>query len=535
MNVVIYARFSSHSQTEQSIEGQLNVCHEYARSHGFNVINEYIDRAQSGTSDNRSSFQRMINDSVHHTFQGVLVYQLDRFARNRYDSAIYKARLKKNGVRVMSAKENIADDASGILVEGVLESMAEYYSVELSQKILRGMKINAEKCLSNGSNPGLGFKVDKDRHFYVDPKEAAIVREVFERYSQGETATDIIDDLNDRNIRTSRGNPFNKNSLHRMFRNKRYIGIYTYKDTEIVGGMPRIIDDGLFYRVQDILERNKVAPARARGKNEYLLTTKLFCGHCGEMMTGYTGTSKQGTRYHYYICNGRKAKRCNKKLISKSTLEESVINICLGLLTEEKIEIISDRVLIASNRPDEIASIKRLKSAIADADHAIENLWRALEYGQSVEMITDRIRIRKQEKDELEKQLAKEELKFQGFDYAQIRAYLYHIKNLPGDDLEKKRALINIFINRIYLYDDHYTLILNGGNRGVELENIPLEVLDLSAFNGVSEQIRCSPLVADAPPDSPKPKPIWAWVSLCPFCLDLFFFSSFLCSFTRIS
>ena len=201
MNIVIYARFSSHNQTEQSIEGQLKVCYEYARNHGFNVIEEYIDRAQSGTSDNRSNFQRMINDSVHHAFQGVLVYQLDRFARNRYDSAIYKARLKKNGVRVMSAKENIADDASGILVEGVLESMAEYYSVELSQKILRGMKINAEKCLSNGSNPGLGFKVDKDRQFYVDPKEAAIVREVFERYSSGETATDIIEDLNDRNIR----------------------------------------------------------------------------------------------------------------------------------------------------------------------------------------------------------------------------------------------------------------------------------------------------------------------------------------------
>lgn len=147
MNIVIYARFSSHNQTEQSIEGQLKVCYEYARNHGFNVIEEYIDRAQSGTSDNRSNFQRMINDSVHHAFQGVLVYQLDRFARNRYDSAIYKARLKKNGVRVMSAKENIADDASGILVEGVLESMAEYYSVELSQKILRGMKINAEKML----------------------------------------------------------------------------------------------------------------------------------------------------------------------------------------------------------------------------------------------------------------------------------------------------------------------------------------------------------------------------------------------------
>ena len=181
MNVVVYARFSSHSQTEQSIEGQLKVCYEYAEQNHYTVVGEYIDRAMSGKYDNRAEFQRMISDSDKHTFEGVLVYQLDRFARNRYDSAIYKAKLKKNGVRVLSAKENITDDASGILVEGVLESMAEYYSAELSQKIHRGMEINAQKCLSNGSNPGLGFKVDKDRHFYVDEDEAKIVREIFER------------------------------------------------------------------------------------------------------------------------------------------------------------------------------------------------------------------------------------------------------------------------------------------------------------------------------------------------------------------
>ena len=149
MNVVIYARFSSHSQTEQSIEGQLKVCYEYAQAHQYTVIGEYIDRAQSGTSDNRTDFQRMIQDSEKHAFQGVLVYQLDRFARNRYDSAIYKSRLKKNGVRVLSARENITEDASGILIEGVLESMAEYYSAELSQKINRGRKWNAYSFLDS--------------------------------------------------------------------------------------------------------------------------------------------------------------------------------------------------------------------------------------------------------------------------------------------------------------------------------------------------------------------------------------------------
>ncbi len=174
MNIVIYARYSSHSQTEQSIEGQLQTCYEFAKNNGHIVIGEYIDRAQSGTTDSRAEFQRMIADSDKHIFEGVLVYQLDRFARNRYDSAINKAKLKKNGVRVISARENISDDASGILVEGVLESMAEYYSAELSQKIRRGMDINAEKCLSNGSNPGLGYYVDEERRFHIDPDRALL-------------------------------------------------------------------------------------------------------------------------------------------------------------------------------------------------------------------------------------------------------------------------------------------------------------------------------------------------------------------------
>lgn len=217
MNVVIYARFSSHSQTKQSIKGQLKVCYEYAESHNYTVVGEYIDRAQSGKFDNRAEFQRMIADSDKHTFDGILVYQLDRFDRNRYDSAIYKAKLKKNGVRVLSAKENITDDASGILIEGVLESMAEYYSVELAQKIHRGMSINAEKCLSNGSNPGLGFKVNKaDRTFYVDEEEAAIAREIFERYASGETKAKIVKDLQRRKVKTSIGNEFTYNSLSRL-------------------------------------------------------------------------------------------------------------------------------------------------------------------------------------------------------------------------------------------------------------------------------------------------------------------------------
>jgi len=226
MNIVIYARYSSHSQNEHSIEGQLQTCYEYARANKHIVVAEYIDRAQTGKNDDRSGFKKMIADSDKRTFDAVLVYQLDRFARNRYDSAINKAKLKKNGVRVISAKENITEDASGILIEGVLESMAEYYSAELAQKIRRGLDINAQKFLSNGSNPGLGYLVDDERRFYIDSATAPIVREIFEKYASGETVAAIIKQLNDRKVKTSLGKEFNKNSLHRLLHNKRYIGCF---------------------------------------------------------------------------------------------------------------------------------------------------------------------------------------------------------------------------------------------------------------------------------------------------------------------
>ena len=359
MNVVIYARFSSHSQTEQSIEGQLKVCYEYAESNHYTVVGEYIDRAISGTTDNRAEFQRMISDSDKHTF------------------------------------------------EGVLENMAEYYSVELSQKIHRGMAINAEKCLSNGSNPGLGFKVDAERRFYVDEEEAAVVREIYERYASGETKAEIIRDLKRRRVKTSLGKEFSPNSLSHLLSNKRYIGVYLYKGKETPGGMPRILDDDLFYRVQSMMNKNKNAPARTHGEGEYLLTTKLFCGHCKEMMVGYGGTSKTGRQYHYYMCKNARRKKCGKKIVSKSYIEDCVVNECLKMLTEEKIRFIAKKVAEECAKSPDNLTAKALKKAIREANTAIENLWKAIEQGQAVEMLTDRLNKRMAEKAELEDVLYK--------------------------------------------------------------------------------------------------------------------------------
>lgn len=278
---VIYARYSSHNQREESIEGQLKVCYEYARQNNINIIREYIDRVQTGTNDNREQFQQMIVDSNKHCFQAVLCYQFDRFARNRYDSATYKNKLKKNGVRVISAKENISNDASGVLMEAMLEGMAEYYSVELSQKVKRGMGINAEKGLYNGGTIPIGLKIDKAKHYQIDEETAPIVRKIFEMYNDGHTIVKIKQYLE------TKGLKYSSCKIRTVLGNKKYIGIYTHNGKETPNVIPQIIDNELFEDIQKKLEKNKHSRSRLKTKTEYILTTKLFCGHCKAMMVRY--------------------------------------------------------------------------------------------------------------------------------------------------------------------------------------------------------------------------------------------------------
>ena len=484
MNVVIYARFSSHSQTEQSIEGQLKACYEYAERNSYTVIGEYIDRALTGTNDNRPEFQRMIEDSRKKTFQGILVYQLDRFARNRYDSAVYKKKLKKNGVRVLSARENISEDASGILIESVLEGLAEYYSAELSQKVRRGLDINASKCLCTGGGVALGFKVDKDRHFQVDEDTAPVVREIFEMYANGKTVTEIITMMNARNIVTSRGSAFNKNSLRKMLQNKRYIGTYTYKGTEIPNGIPRIIDDDLFMQVQEMMKKNRKAPARARAKEEYLLTTKLFCGHCKEMMTGYSGTSHTSAVHHYYICNNRKKKLCKKKNVQKDFIEKLVISECRKLLTPENIERISHEVVAASQRDQDMTNVRHLSKQLADIERKRKNLMSAIMECDSDlirKTLYEQIPLLEKEKSDTELQLTLEKAKQVKLTVSEVRFFLNALRKGDPDSIKYQKALISVLVNAVYLYDDKITLIFNSGDHAVTLDAALLEKIEQQA------------------------------------------------------
>ena len=249
MTGVIYARYSSHNQREESIEGQLRECKRYAQENGITIVGKYVDRAITGKTDDRAGFQKMIRDAEKGRFSVVIVYKLDRFARNRYDSATYKAKLKRCGVRLVSAMEQLTDSPESIILEAVLEGMAEYYSANMAQNIKRGMTENALKCLATGGGRCLGYYTGEDKKYHIDEPAAATVRLIYEMYDQGHTYAAIVETLNNQERKTLNGTPFNKNSLRTILHNRRYIGVYVWGDVIVEGGMPQIVDRDLWERV----------------------------------------------------------------------------------------------------------------------------------------------------------------------------------------------------------------------------------------------------------------------------------------------
>ncbi len=476
-NAVIYARFSSHAQNEQSIEGQLAECHAFAERNNLRIVREYIDRALTGTTDKRPDFLQMIEDSKRKGFQFVIVYQLDRFARNRYDSATYKAKLKKNGVRVLSAKENITDDASGILIEGVLESMAEYYSAELSQKIKRGISISASKCKYFGGSVPLGYKVDEKKNFIVNEETAPIVKQMFQMLATGYNYAQIARYLNERGIKTARGGEWGKNSFQSIFSNRRYLGKYIFHGEEIDGGMPRLIDDELFADVQKVLEKYAAAPSRGKAKVEYLLSDKLICGHCGNKMTGISSTSKSKKIHHYYKCVGNGKGICKKRTVRKQFIEDEIIAAIVGehgILTDEFIDMVAAETYLLIQAEQNDTEIKRLENLVAENQKAINNLMQALMLGKIADTILSQIEKLENENKELQDTIATEKAMQIKYSYNDIRKWLLHFRALDYSETKSRKALIDTFIYKVILYDDKMKILfhLKGGQQGELLLNL---------------------------------------------------------------
>lgn len=453
------------------------------------VINEYCDRAISGKTDNRPSFQRLIKDSEKGQFQAVIMYTLDRFARNRYDSAIYKAKLKKNGVRVFYAKQPMPDTPEGIILESVLEGYAEYYSENLSRNIKRGMKENAMQCKFNGSGMALGYTVGKDGKFEIDPVGAKIVNEIFQLYAEGHSVTEIINYCNEKGYKTSRGNAFNKNSLRTILNNEKYIGIYKYADVTVPGGIPAIIDKTLFDKVQATFKHNSTARAKNKAKEDYLLTTKLFCGHCGSAMVGESGTSKSGKLHFYYKCTNRKRKHnCKKAVEKKDWIEELVVRFTVQqVLTDENIDRIATRAMeIIEKESTDTTYLDNLQAQLKEIKKKLKNLVAAIEQGMITPTTKERLEELELEKNNIETQIAREEIKKPLLTKERIMYWLISFKSGDINDVEYRRRVIDTLVNSVYVYDD--------GEKGRRI----VFTFNISGQNTAT--ISCSDIACSAPP-----------------------------------
>ena len=462
MKAVIYARYSSDSQREESIEGQLRECTAFAEKNGITILRHYIDRAFSAKTDNRPEFQEMIKDSSKKLFDMIIVWKLDRFARNRYDSARYKAQLKKNGVKVVSATETISDGAEGILLESMLEGMAEYYSADLAEKVVRGMTENALKCKYNGGTPPLGYVIDSEQYFQIDPLTAPFVLEAFKRYDEGATMTQIRDWLNEKGIKNTRRQEMTYNSIQHMLNNRRYIGEYSYREVIIPDGIPAIVPKDLFDRVQEKMAKNKKAPARHKAEDNYLLTTKLFCGYCGAYLCGESGTSRTGLVHHYYKCVSVKKKRaeCHKKPVKKQWIEDLVVDETMKMVMDDKaIEAIVSMLMELQNR--ESSSLPLYEKELKDTEAAIDNMLNAIQQGIFNKSTKARLDELEAAKDELENMIACEKLAKPKITEEQMMFWLHRFRKLDVSKKEHRQMLIDTFVNAIYLYDDKMLITFN--------------------------------------------------------------------------
>ena len=499
MTAVIYARYSSDNQREASIEGQLRDCKDYAEKNGITVVGTYIDRAYSAKTDDRPDFQRMIKDSGKKIFDVVLVWKLDRFARNRYDAVNYKYQLEKNGVHLVSAMEPISQGPEGIMVESMLIGMAEYYSAELALKVARGERENALQCKYNGGVVPLGFTIGKeDRLYHIDPETAPIVQEIFTRYADGEPAEKIAASLNERGLRTRTGKPFVKNSFFQIFRNRRYIGEYRYKDIVTPGGIPAIVDEDLFNRVQQRFEQNKIAHGRpAKEDVSYLLTTKLFCGKCGTLMGGESGTSHMGNTYYYYKCGNAKRHgkaHCDLKAIRKEPLERFVVDTAIKVIfSDEIIERLIDLVMEAQQK--ENTRLPVLKDQLRDTEKRLANLLEAIEQGILTPTTKQRLDELEARKEALNTSILEEELKKPVLTREWMRFWFEKFRKGDMRDMEHQRQIIDTFVNSVYVFDDRVVLNFNFTDDSKTISR---------------EEVLGSSAVDNAPPRSPD-RSVWGF------------------------
>ena len=360
---VAYARYSSDKQQESSITVQLAAIRNFCKANNIYLSYEYIDEAQTGTSANRKSFQQMVKDAEERKFQMVIVHRMDRFGRNVDDARYYKKHFRKYGIKVVSAIEGFNDTPEGEFFELMSMGMAELYSKKLSREATAGKIANAKECKVHGGIPLLGYMV-KNKHYVVDENEAKAVKIIFNMVLEGHGYTHIRDYLNEHGYRRSDGSKYTSH-FYDILRNRKYLGEYIYNrlekrvggsrnskvvraESEIIrisGGMPQLIDEDTFNKVQQIMDARKCKELIMPRKNrKYLLSGLLRCVNCGKAVCGGKETVRSDIPRTVYKCNG-KGKDCNTKPIVTEYLDDYIHSLLTeGLFSPKNRQALIDLV-----------------------------------------------------------------------------------------------------------------------------------------------------------------------------------------------
>lgn len=489
---IAYYRYSSHAQNETSIEQQRTEAERYANAHGFRIIKEYADEALSGTSDDRPQFQLMLSEVGRIRPAALIVWKTDRIARNRIDSALAKKTIRDAGCTLHYVAEAIPQESpEGALFEGILESMAEFYSKQLRQNIDRGMRYNAENCLYNG-HPTLGYKPEEgkkaNKKILINPDTAPIVQRIFADYAGGKPLQVIVNELNNDGLVTVQGKKFTVNSLRHILHNEAYIGTYKHGDIVIENGIPALVSKELFRQVQERFVKNKRRGAQtAAGLEEasaprYWLTGKLFCGYCGDSMQGVSGTSKTGAKHYYYYCKEQRKHHCTKKPVKKDMIENAVLQVLYGILanSENSFRLATEAVAYYEENYKETNYMDALEAELKDTQKALDNLVKAIEMGIFSETTQKRLMELENRKKGLLDAIEAERVRMDLLqDAHSIEVYFQKYSDPDRFDDDIRDEVLDYFVDKIFVYDDR--IIVTG-----------------KYFDGVAEQVMFDELTDDS-------------------------------------
>ena len=483
--IALYARFSSDNQRSESIDAQIRAMNQFCKQNHWQIVATYADEARSATTDNRPQFQQMIADSSKGLFDIVLVHKLDRFSRDRYDSAIYKKKLKKNHVRLCSVLERMDDSPESIMMESVLEGMAEYYSKNLGREVMKGMKETALQCKHTGGCPPLGYDIDENRHLIINEHEAEAVRIIFKMFAEGQGYTAIINYLHENGYKTKRGGIFGKNSLYSILSNEKYTGVFVFnkstpKDSDgrrnghttkssdqiirIENGCPAIVSKELFHLAQKQKRVNRRNTGRYHSKEFYLLTSKVFCGVCGKRIQGnlrFSGSSK--VRLATYRCDTPR-KLCNNKENNKDYLDVYVVELLrTEIFNTEKLHqrIENVNAYIQKYNDEYSEHFEEKEKQLESVKESLKNIADAVEKGIITQILIDRAEELEQQRNQLEMELLKLH-RFELLNYEQYVHLIDDFRTLPRNTPEF-RTFVQTYVDKIMTYPFHLEITLDVG------------------------------------------------------------------------